>query len=121
MTDALAGLLDGGYFRLYSGSQPATGDTPLGSQILLAELRFGTPAFAPAVGGVAAAEAITPEASAPASGTATWFRLLRSNGTTRVVDGSIDTSGADLNLSSTVVQLGAEVTIDPFSLTTPLS
>lgn len=119
--DAVAGLLDNGYFRIYGGSQPASGDAAVTTQPLLAELRFGSPAFGAAVSGVCTAEAITPEDAALASGTATWFRLLQADGTTRVVDGSIATSGADLNLSSTLIQVGAEVSISAYTLTSPRS
>ena len=42
--DAMVGLLSNGYLRLYSGAQPATADTAVSGQVLLAELRLGTPA-----------------------------------------------------------------------------
>ena len=43
--DAMVALLSNGYLRIYSGAQPATADTAVpGAQVLLAELRFNTPA-----------------------------------------------------------------------------
>jgi hypothetical protein len=41
--DAFARLLDNGYLRIYSGTQPATADTALSGNTLLAELRFAEP------------------------------------------------------------------------------
>src|SRR4051812_39464332 len=86
--DAVCALLNNGYLRLYSGTQAADADTAIGAQVLLAELRFNATAFGSAVAGVATANAITADSSADATGTATWFRALKSDGTTVVFDGS---------------------------------
>src|SRR5437660_742362 len=50
--DALAELLNNGFLRLYDGSQPFTANHPIDSQRLLAELRFGIPAFHLAEAGI---------------------------------------------------------------------
>jgi hypothetical protein len=60
--------------RIHDGARPATADTALGAQTLLAELRFNAPAFGTAVDGVATANAITPARAARATGMAAWFR-----------------------------------------------
>jgi len=114
---ALAALLNNGYLRIYSGVQPASANDPLSGNVLLAELRFNTPAFGSPSSGVVTANSITPESSAPATGTATWFRAYKSDGTTAVFDGSVGTSGADLNLSSISIQQGAEVSVGSFVIT----
>jgi hypothetical protein len=115
--DAVLSTLDGGYFRIYDGQKPATADTPVTVQALLAELRFGTPAFAPAVGGVAVAYPIRPDPSARMAGTATWFRVLRADGTA-IVDGKLGTSpNNDLQVTSTSVQIGSDVSIVDWSYT----
>jgi len=114
--DAIAAHLDDGYLRIYNGSQPATADDALSGQTLLAELRFGNPAFAAASGGVANANAITPDSSANATGTASWYRCLKSDGTTVICDGEIGTSGSDINMNSTSIQAGAEVSVTGFAL-----
>jgi hypothetical protein len=114
--DAVCANLNNGYLRLYSGSQPATADTaPSGT--LLAELRFGNPAFGAAVNGVSTANPITADTSADASGTAGWFRALKSDGTTAVFDGTVGTSGSDLNLNSVAISAGAEVSVTAFTYT----
>jgi hypothetical protein len=115
--DALAALLNNGYLRIYSGTQPANADTALSGNTLLAELRFGATAFPAAVAGVLTANAITADTSADATGTATFFRCFKSDGTTVVLDGSVGTATADLILNSTAIQLGAQVSVTSFQHT----
>jgi hypothetical protein len=115
--DNVNALLNTGYLRIYSGTQPTTADTAIGAQVLLAELRFGNPAFGAAVAGVATANAITADSSADATGTAAWFRALKSDGTTPVYDGTVGTSGADCNINSTAIQAGAAVSVTSMTYT----
>jgi hypothetical protein len=104
--------------RIYDGSQPATADTAVSTQTLLAELTCNASAFASAAsGGVLTASAITTDSSANATGTATWFRLVASNGTTVVCDGTVGTSGSDLNLSTTSIVSGSPVAVSSFVIT----
>jgi hypothetical protein len=115
--DAICTLLNNGYLRIYDGTQAADADTAVGAQVLLAELRFNATAFGAAVAGVATANAFTADSSANATGTATWFRALKSDGTTVVFDGSVGTSGANLNLNSVAISSGAAVSVSSFSFT----
>ena len=80
--------------RIYDGTRPATGGT---ATTLLAELTCGTPFAAGASGGVLTLGAITQDSSANNTGTATWFRIVKADGTTFVLDGNVGTSGSDLN------------------------
>jgi len=119
--NAVGNALDNGYIRIYSGTQPATADTALSGNTLLAELRFANPASGAAVAGVITWSTITSDTSADATGTATFFRALKADGTTAVYDGSVGTSGADLNLNSVAIQSGAQVDITSFTHTIPKS
>lgn len=114
--DALSLLLNNGYLRMYTASQPANADTALGAQTLLAELRFNATAAAAAVAGLITFNAIT-GANAAASGTAAFFRCLKSDGTTVVFDGTIDVSGntPNLVLNSTAISAGAAVSVSSFT------
>lgn len=100
--------------RIYNGVRPATSGA---ITTLLAELTCNA-TFAPgAAGAVLTLNAITANA-AVASGTATWFRLFKSDGTTIILDGSVaQTTGGDLNLDSTVISSGAQVSVSSASLT----
>src|SRR6266550_425027 len=62
--DAVGALLNGGTIRIYTSPQPATANTAITTQTLLASPRFGTPAYAAAVAGVSTATAITADPSA---------------------------------------------------------
>lgn len=110
-------LLNNGYLRIYSGTQPATADTALSGNTLLAELRFGATAFGAPTAGQASANTITQDSSADNTGTATFFRALESDGTTAVFDGTVGTSGADLNLNSTAIQVGGTVSVTSMTYT----
>lgn len=115
--DAMAALANSGRLKIYDGSQPATADTAVTTQVVLADLTMNATAFGAAVAGVATANAITSDSSADATGTATWFRLLKSDNSTVILDGSVGTSGADLNLNSVAISAGAAVAITSFTVT----
>jgi hypothetical protein len=100
--------------RIYDGSRPATGGA---ATTLLAELTCGTPFAAGASNGVLTLGAITQDASANASGTATWFRIVKADGTTHVLDGNVGTSGSDLNLTTTTIVVGQPVSVTSFVIT----
>jgi hypothetical protein len=105
MCDALAALCNGGKLRIYDGAQPANANTAVSTQVLLAELTMGNPAFAAAVAGVAAANAITQDSDADATGTATWFRVVKADGVTAVLDGNVGRTG-DANTNN--LELGTD-------------
>jgi len=115
--DAVAALLNSGYLRIYDGSQPANANTAVSTQTLLAELRFGSTAFAASSGGVITANAIADDTDANATGTASWVRCLKSDGTTVIMDGSVGTSGCDLNMNSTAIQIHAQISVTALTLT----
>ena len=110
--DAFATLFNTGYLRIYSGAQPATADTAVGAQVLLATLRFGATAFgATSTGGVMTANAITSDSDAAATNTAAWFRCLKSDGTTPLMDGTVDIAGNTPNLVLSTVSIVQHATV----------
>jgi hypothetical protein len=117
--DAAVALANGGSIRIYDGSQPATAATAVSGQTLLAELTLGNPAFGSASNGVATANSIAADSSANATGTAAWFRCVSSGGT-GLWDGTVGTSGADLNLSSVSLVAGGNVSVSSFTFTESL-
>ena len=115
--DALARQLDGGRLRIYSGAQPATADTAVTSQVLLAELEFGAPSAPAAVNGLLTFNAIASDSAANATGTATWFRALRADGTTPVLDGTVGIAGSNSNLEMPTTSIVANARISVTSFT----
>lgn len=111
---ALEPALDSGYFRIYSGSVPANADAALGGATLLAELRFAATAFPAASSGTKTANAIAP-AIAAASGTPSFFRALKSDGVTCVLQGTAGASG-DLVTSPGTINSGDNVSVGSFAL-----
>jgi hypothetical protein len=105
---------NGALLRIYDGSRPATGGS---ATTLLAELTCGSPFAGAAVNGVLTANAITQDASANATGTATWFRIVQSDGSTFVLDGNVGTSGSDLNLTTTSIVATQPVSVTSFVIT----
>lgn len=115
--DSVNTLLNAGtsaaLIRIYDGTRPATGGA---ATTLLAELTCSDPAAAAAASGVLTFSAITQDASANATGTATWFRMVDSAGTF-VLDGDVGTSGSDLNLTSTSIVATEAVSISSATIT----
>lgn len=106
--------------QIYTGSQPTDADTAIGAQVLLATLTMNATAFG-AVGDAnpgaeMTAAAITGDSSADATGTAAWFRMLTQAGGTTILDGSVGTSGADLNFNTTAFTAGSAVDITALTM-----
>jgi len=84
----------GAKIHLYTGTQPANANTALSGNTLLATLdvsgSFGTDS-----NGTITVSSIG-NTTAVATGTATFFRITKSDGTTVVMDGSVGTSNADM-------------------------
>lgn len=113
-TNAQAVLLNSGFIDIYVTPQPAVADCATVAT-KLARLTFSSTAFATASCGIAIANAIIDDTSADATGTAVWFRALTSLGAT-VYDGSVGTSGADMNLNSIAIGVGAAVSCTSFTM-----
>lgn len=105
--DAIDAGVGAGLWRIYDGTRPATCGT---ATTLLAEMTCSDPCAAAASSGVLTFSAITADAAANATGTATWSRIVDSTGTC-AVDMNVGTSGSDLNLNSTAIAVGQEVSI----------
>jgi hypothetical protein len=118
--DAVVDLVDvggAGSLRIYSGTMPTDANTALSGNTLLANLAMSATAFGSASSGVATAATITADSSADATGTATFFRILAGNGTTVVIQGSVGTSGCDLNLTTTSIVATQPVSVSSLTYT----
>jgi hypothetical protein len=80
----LGALLNGGTLEIYDGDQPASIATAITTQVLLARLTFGDPAFKAPVDGSITAVPITDDPNAAATGRARFFIARTSTGRDRV-------------------------------------
>ena len=99
----------GAIIHLYNGSQPANANTAISTQTLLVSLTI-TGSFGTDSNGTLTLGTVT-DGTAVASGTSTFFRITKSDDSTVVMDGSVGTSGADLNLNTTTIASGQTVSI----------
>jgi hypothetical protein len=131
------GMFDHGVMYIYSGPQPLSANDAVAGTLLgivtkaSGAFSFGAATnglvFAASAAGVSAKSTDVWSFNGIADGTAGWFRLMGnandalggSNTTNARLDGSVGTSGADLNLSNIAVVTGAPNTIDVFSFTIP--
>lgn len=120
--NAIRDLLDagaaGGTINIYNGTQPATGETALAGNTLLATLTFSGTSAPNAAAGVLTFSAITEDSSADATGTATFARLRDSNGVD-VIDMDVGVSGASINLNTVSIVAAGAVRMTSGTLTAP--
>jgi|ERR1041385_8222236 hypothetical protein len=112
--NALYDQANSGTIKIYTGSSPGSGNAATGT--LLATLTFGSTAFAAASGASKAANAIT-SGTGLAAGTAGYARMLKSDGTTVIEDGTVGTSGTDYVLNTTSIVVGATVSCSALTRT----
>lgn len=91
----------GAIIHIYQGTQPTDANTAISGQTLLVSLTvtggFGTDSNGTiTLGSVANGTAV-------ATGTAQFFRITQSDNSTVVMDGSVGTSGCDMNLNNTSI------------------
>lgn len=116
MCDAAVDAIDvgstntGGQLRIYTA----------GHTTLLATLEFSATAFLAAASGVATANSIASDTNAAATGTAAACRVVNQDEVT-CWDGSVGTSGEDVNLSSVSITAGDTITISSMTVTQPSS
>jgi hypothetical protein len=131
MCDAAVDRLDLGsgaaLLRIYSGTAPTDADTALGAQVLLAELVMSDPAFGAAAdsapGATATASAIADDTAANATGTASFFRLYQSDGTTCEMQGDVTATGGGgtLTLNTVSIVINALVKVTALTMFHPES
>jgi hypothetical protein len=117
-----------GAINIYTGTIPADADADVGAGTLLATLTFSSNWIGAASAGVMTLAAITSDTNVDASGTAAWFRMYDvsegvtgSSSTKRRIDGTVGTSGADLNFDTVTFVAGGTAAISSFTITLPAS
>jgi hypothetical protein len=124
LADQLQVLIDSGgvagTIKFYTGTQPATADTAITSQTLLATLTFSYPCAPAAVAGVLTFSAITQDVSADNTGTAEWARIADSTGVT-IFDCDVTATGGGgtIQLNTTSIVTGGPVQMSSLTITVP--
>ena len=134
-TTGYASAFANGVIEIYSGTQPTSADAaPTGT--LLGTITLSSGAFTPgsptngltfaAASGGSVSKSGVWSFNGVAAGTAGWFRQKANAvdsgaiSTTAIrLDGSVGTSGADLNMSNITVAVGSPNTVDTFTYTQP--
>lgn len=126
MLTALGVQIDAGtaaVINIYAGTAPANADAALSGNTLLAQMTCSATAFVGITDSGSAARAtfaaISPDTSADASGTATFWRLLTQSGGTVILQGTVGTSNADLILNTTAITAGSQVSITSATIDLP--
>lgn len=110
------------FFRMYSGSKPTSASSATTGTKLISQkipVSGGGDWMAAASGGTKAKSG-TWNFTATAAGTAGYFRIYKNNGgtiSTCLLQGSVATTGADLNLNNAAFTAGQTVTVTGFTLT----
>lgn len=102
--------------KIRTGSAPAN-VAAADTGTVLATLNLPSDWLAAAASGAINKSGTWQDSAADATGTAAHFRIYASDGTTAHIQGTVGTSGADMNLNSVDVVTGQLVTINSFTLT----
>ena len=124
---SLQDIMNGAEIKIYSGAQPATTDlAPTGTLLATIKNASSGVTFGDAVAGVISkTPAETWSGVCVADGSAGWMRLQHDddletyNQTDCRVDGSVASSGGQLNFTSTTFSTGATETVTAFAITLP--
>ena len=114
LCNAFVDAIDGGAGAGTIALRTASG----GGGTLLATLTFTDPAFGASSSGVATASAITDDTSADAAGTATFLLVATSTPAT-MFEGTVATSGADINFNTNVFAAGDTISVTSMTITMP--
>lgn len=112
---AAAGAL--ALLRIYDGTPPASANAALSGNNKLAELVCNAVFAAAASGGVLTLNAIVTDPLADATGTASFFRIYKADGTTVIWQGTAGTAGTDLILNTVSIVINGPVVVTSCVLT----
>ena len=122
--DALRGLVDAlvglpGRVKMYTGPMPASAQSPLADQTLLATLNFNRPAAGHAQDGSLIFHPIT-QGVAPSSGRVSWARIENGGGDP-VFDCDVTAPGGGgvIEINTVDIAVGGPIKISSFILTAP--
>jgi UDP-N-acetylglucosamine enolpyruvyl transferase len=130
-TGSLKSTFNLGFLKIYAGTVPADADASLGSATLLCTVSVNSTGTGITFAASASGGTIVKNSGEVwsgvnvATGTASFYRLVTAGDTGGAsttearIQGTVATSGADLNLTSTSLTASATQTIDYYSLSLP--
>jgi hypothetical protein len=127
MMDTFNAQVDAGtaaVINIYDGTPPANAAASLSSNNLLAQLTCSATAFGAATTAdpsVVTAAAITADASADSTGTASFFRILTQSAGTVIAQGTAGVGTFDLALNTAAFTSGSTVSITAATVSLPAS
>src|SRR4051794_38762197 len=115
---AVGNLANSGTLKIYSGTIPASANTAISTQTVLASITLSTTAFGSAGSGqISLAGVPLSDPSADAGGVASFFRVIGSDGTTVVFQGTVGQGTGELSLSNTTIVATGTVTVTGLTYT----
>lgn len=108
-----------GLLKIYDGTAPSTADDAITGSVL-ATFTLSSTAFGSASSGTITLNGTPLTVAASATGTASHFRIWKSDGTTSICQGSVGTSGAELILNTVAITNGVNVTITSGTINMPV-
>ena len=116
IADSITSLMGYATLKVYTGTQPATGETAASGTLLVEITLQG---FNAAASGQATLYTGSPvQGTAVASGTAGWARLTDGS---KNFDGSVGTSATDFIINTTAITIGGTVTLTGCTINQPAS
>ena len=103
-----------GKLEIYAGTDSAGTNNAEGT--LLAVFTLGSP-FAPAASGGVQSPTLPAATTGVAAGTAGWARVTKADGSTAVMDLTVGTSGAQINLNTLTISIGVAVSVTSWTIT----
>ncbi len=103
-----------GKLEIYAGTDAPGTDNPEGT--LLAVFTLGSP-FAPAPVNGVQSPTLPAATTGVANGTAGWARVTKADGSTAVMDLTVGTSGAQINLNTLNVSIGLSLSVTSWTIT----
>lgn len=113
IVDTVTGLIDG-------GAGAGTIEFQTAGSVEVATCTFSADSFPASSGGSQLANAITDDTNATGNGSAVTKFVIKNGSGVEILSGTVATSGADINLSSTVIGSGDTVSITSLQYTAPV-
>lgn len=105
--------------RIYAGSVPADTSAGIGGATLLVEFSLASDWMGNATAGAKTFSGVPLSETAVATGVASFYRIYKSDGSTCMEQGTVASSGGDMDIDNTSISGGQTVRITSWKKTAP--